>query len=209
MIMPSFTTLPESMLDGSGIAQKFGTQSLAGLRGLRGIYQGEGLSGLGCGCSEFDDSGNCLDPDPCVTGTTDTGGSSTPIVSDCAYGGTYPNCDPAPSTTVNTAQAAATFCSQNGLTYNTSTQLCNTPPAGTTLTSQQQAALNQQLANSGTQLAKILAAGATGVTVLPNGTIVGSAQTGSSLATLGTSLSNFMPLLLIAFLGIVALKAGK
>jgi hypothetical protein len=38
-----------------------------------------GMSGLGCDCSEYDDSGNCLDPDPCSTDTSTTGSTGTLI----------------------------------------------------------------------------------------------------------------------------------
>ena len=49
MIMPSFTTLPESMLGGQAVAQKFQSSALAGLRGLgmRGITNYDCLPGRG------------------------------------------------------------------------------------------------------------------------------------------------------------------
>jgi hypothetical protein len=255
MIMPSYTTLPESMLDSQAVQSKFQSATFAGLRGLgmRGVYAGEGLSGLaalGCDCEDLDDSGNCLDPECCPgdpgcgtsapsSGTCVWGGSypnCNPEPSDCAYGGTYPNCNPAPSSGASpstgssvicpsgqvldtdteecvppgqtTGQSVQQFCSSQGLTYNASTELCNVP-AGQTLTTSQQLALDQAIVNSGSSLAKILAAGATGVTVLPNGTVIGSAATGSTLATLSSSLSSFLPVLLIGVVAVVALKAFK
>ena len=65
MIMPAYTTLPESMLAPSQIADKFNVQTFAG------------LGALGCDCSQTDDGGDCLDPDPCSTGSTDTGTSTS------------------------------------------------------------------------------------------------------------------------------------
>lgn len=49
MMIPAYQTLPE-MPTVLSSRQMFGK-----------------LSGLGCDCSTYDDSGNCLDPDPCST----------------------------------------------------------------------------------------------------------------------------------------------
>lgn len=49
MMIPAYRTLPEMPTVLSGL-QMFGK-----------------LSGLGCDCSTYDDSGNCLDPEPCST----------------------------------------------------------------------------------------------------------------------------------------------
>ena len=53
MMMPSYTTLPESMLSPSQITDKFNVPTMGGLRGLGA-----------CGdCLEYDDSGNCVSID--------------------------------------------------------------------------------------------------------------------------------------------------
>ena|ERR1700722_808119 len=216
MIMPSYTTLPESMLGQNAILQKFDTANFAGLGYLRG---------MGCGCSELDDSGDCLDPDPCGS-PVDTGTTFT--ASDCVYGGTYPNCNPAPALPSASAggcsagqvidpatglctspgSTVAAYCASQGLPYNSGTGLC-TVPAGTALTQAQQAALDQQIAKSGSQLANIIAAGATGATILPNGTVIGTggaAVAGS--ASIATTLTGLMPVLLLGLLAVFALKGG-
>lgn len=206
MIMPSYTTLPESMLGNSALVQKFAVPAMAGLRGM------------GCDCSELDDNGNCLDPDPCVT--------STPIeVSDCAYGGTYPNCNAAPggeasiictagqvidaSTGVCTApgNTVAAFCTQQGETYNSATGLCNTPSGTSPSAGLTQAQVNAIISGA-TKVGTVAAAGATGATILRNGTVIGSGTVTSS--TLGASLSKYAPLLLIGIVAVFVLKgAGK
>jgi len=173
MIMPSFTTLPESMLGNPDIIAKFNSSSLAGLREL------------GCGCSTLDDSGNCLDPDPCDTSSYNP--------SDCAYGGVYPNCNPAPGFTstgqpigsgsnVDTSgMVTAAECAQwPGYTYNPGTMECTLGSGSATaiggsgpssgLTASQISAIISGVSRAG----QIAAAGATGATVLPNGTIVGA-----------------------------------
>lgn len=215
MIMPSFTTLPESMLGASDIQDKFNVANFAGLGFLRG---------MGCGCSEIDDSGNCLDPDPCSTPVT------TPVfdASDCAYGGTYPNCNPAPASLTSGTSSCpsgqsvdpatglcaspgstvAAYCASQGLPYNSGTGLC-TVPAGTTLTQAQQAALDQQIAKGGSQLANIIAAGATGATILPNGTVIGTGgATVATSASIATAITGFMPVILLGLLAVFALKGG-
>jgi hypothetical protein len=50
MHVPAWPVLPDSTLAPDAVLQKFRVRSLAG---------------LGCGCSETDDTGTCLDPDPC------------------------------------------------------------------------------------------------------------------------------------------------
>lgn len=223
MIMPSFTTLPESMLDSSGVQAKFATQALAGLRGMRGIYQGEGLSGmarLGCGCSELDDSGNCLDPDPCDTGGTSTtsdcayGGTypdcnpapSTSTTSDCAYGGTYPYCNPAPSSTTSPTSTVPAFCASVGETYNPSTDLCNVATTGSGLSASQL----QAIISGATKVGTVAAAGATGATVLANGTVIGSGGSSAAIASSFTSaLTSLMPILLIGVVAMVVMKGAK
>lgn len=194
MIMPSFTTLPESMLDGSGIAAKFGSQSLAGLRGL------------GCGCSEIDDSGNCLDPDPC----TSTFDNST---SDCAYGGTYPYCNPAPSTGLSPAGSGTTsptstvpaFCASVGETYNPSTDLCNVAASSSLTPAQLQAIIS-----GATKVGTVAAAGATGATVLPNGTVIGTGGSSAALSSsIASAFTSLMPILLIGVVAVVILKGAK
>ncbi len=224
MIMPSFTTLPESMLGGQAVAQKFQSPALAGLRGLgmRGIYQGEGLSGLGCGCSDNTcddgqgDFNSCCDPDPCPVTVSDcayggdypncnpapTSSTSTFNASDCAYGGTYPNCNPAPATTSPTSTVPA-FCASVGETYNPSTDLCNVAASGSSsgLTASQIAAIT----TGATKVGLVAAAGATGATVLANGTVIGSPSAAGSVA-LSSALSSMLPILLIGLVAFVAVK---
>ena len=149
MIMPAYTTLPESMLAPSQIADKFNVQTFAG------------LGALGCDCSQTDDGGDCLDPDPCSTGSTDTGTSTStgspvlcagvlyPAGSVCPDSAALPlcssltlppgfvgpmNCDPSsgPPTytvTVGSSQSSAVYsaqtaCSQAGGTFNAATGGC-------------------------------------------------------------------------------------
>ena len=222
MIMPSYTTLPESMLGPNAILQKFDAANFAGMGFLRG---------MGCGCSDsgYDSSGNyyCDDPDACTTPTTPS--DPTPVFnpSDCAYGGTYPNCNPAPALPsapvgcpsgqvtdpatglcTSPGSTVSAYCSSQGLPYNASTGLC-TVPSGTTLTAAQQAALDQQIAKSGSQLANIIAAGATGATILPNGTVIGSGGAAvAGTASIATALTGLMPVLLLGLLAVFALKGG-
>jgi hypothetical protein len=219
MIMPSFTTLPESMLGASDIQDKFNVANFAGLGYLRG---------MGCGCSQLDDSGDCLDPDPCGTPVTDPGGTFT--ASDCAYGGTYPNCNPAPSQSSSSSSSGcpsgqsidpatglcaspgstvSAYCASQGLPYNSATGLC-TVPSGTTLTAAQQAALDQQIVKGGSQLANLIAAGATGATILPNGTVIGSNGAAvASTASFTTAITGMMPVILLGLLAVFALKGSR
>src|SRR5271170_4877812 len=53
VIMPAYTTLPESMLAPSQIADKFNVQTFAG------------LGALGCDCAVLDEVGDCTDPECC------------------------------------------------------------------------------------------------------------------------------------------------
>ena len=50
MHVPAWPVLPDSTLAPAAVLEKFRVRALAG---------------LGCGCSETDDTGTCLDPDPC------------------------------------------------------------------------------------------------------------------------------------------------
>jgi hypothetical protein len=209
--MPSYTTLPESMLGMDAVVQKFQSSSLAGLRGLgmRGIYQGSKFptfSGLGCDCSELDDSGNCLDPDPCTT-TVDTG-SSIPITSSGSLTMNCPgdpgcpgNTDLTPTEIAQTGAAVASYCSSQGLTYNSSTQLCNVP-ASSGLTASQIAAITA----GATKVGIVAAAGATGATVLANGTVIGS---GGASTALASTLTSMIPIFVIGLVAFVFLKGGK
>ena len=208
MIMPAYTTLPESMLAPSQIADKFNVQTFAG------------LGALGCDCSQTDDGGDCLDPDPCSTGSTDTGTSTStgsPVL--CA-GVLYPagsvcpdsaaagstgipaSCNPLSGGCTSNSNTCASF----GLSLNPSTGLCvgsaasvPSSSAGSGLTSAQQAQLSAGLLKGGLTLAELLAI-QPGQAILPNGTIV-SGNTGAlaagSLASLGASMTSMLPLLLI------------
>lgn len=78
MILPATPILPDFTAAPSSVWSAFGTASLAG---------------LGCDCSEVDDSGNCLDPDPCTTDTSGSSGSGTtgpPILTTSTTGTTGP-----------------------------------------------------------------------------------------------------------------------
>ena len=216
MIMPAYTTLPESMLAPSQIADKFNVQTFAG------------LGALGCDCSQTDDGGDCLDPDPCSTGSTDTGTgptastgtpvvppfvdltSLTPSAGNCASQGlAY---DPSAnacsygSVTIPAGANLSNTCASFGLSLNPSTGLCvgsaaaaPSSSAGSGLTSAQQAQLSAGLLKGGLTLAELLAI-QPGQAILPTGTIV-SGNTGAlaagSLASLGASMTSMLPLLLI------------
>jgi len=210
MIMPSYTTFPESQ-------QPFHIGTFAGLRGL------------GCGCSDVDpETGDCYDPDPCTT-TTNSGSTPVLTASDCAYGGTYPNCNPAPSSSTSTASSGcpsgeavdpatgvctqagntvAAFCSQQGESYNSATGLCVSPTGTSTgLTTAQ---INAIIAGA-TKVGTVAAAGATGATVLANGTVVGTGGSSAATAsTIASSLKSVLPIVLIGLVAIFALKgSGK
>jgi hypothetical protein len=159
MMMPSYTTLPESMLSPNQIYEKFNVPT---------------MGGLGCGCSIILDDGSCEDPESC-----DSSGTSS-SVSDCAYGGTYPNCNPAPS-------SAGTVISSGGST--------STGTNSSGLTAAQQAALDATILKGGLSLAQQLA-------LQPGQSLVGTnvVSGGVSGASLGLSsaTSNVMPLVIIA-----------
>lgn len=115
MIMPAYTTLPESLLAPSQISDKFNVQTFAG------------LGALGCDCSELDEVGDCEDPECCPgdpgcggdTGTSTSTGS--PVLCD---GVLYPAGSVCPDTGAggNSGSAAAAagytgavpFCADNG-----------------------------------------------------------------------------------------------
>jgi hypothetical protein len=203
MIMPSYTTLPESMLSSNAILSKFASSSLAGLRGL------------GCDCSDMDDSGNCLDPECCPgdpgCGTTTTTPVSTPVTLNCPGD---PGC---PTSSSSSGWTSASCASSGGVlqsdgsclitggsTINVGGSTTTTPTitSSTGLTPAQQNAIIQ----GSTQTAKIIAAGATGVTVLPNGAIVQNSALTSGLLNSST-LTSMLPILLIV--GAIALLAGR
>ena len=209
MIMPAYTTLPESMLAPSQIADKFNVQTFAG------------LGALGCDCSQTDDGGDCLDPDPCSTGSTDTGTGPTatcdPLTGACTSNSTGTPVVP-PFVDLTSLTPSAGNCASQGLTYNPSANACSygsvTIPAGANLsntcasfglslnpstglcvgsaaaapsssagsglTSAQQAQLSAGLLKGGLTLAELLAI-QPGQAILPNGTIV-SGNTGALAA---------------------------
>ena len=211
MIMPAYTTLPESMLAPSQIADKFNVQTFAG------------LGALGCDCSQTDDGGDCLDPDPCSTGSTGTISTGTPVVppfvdltslapsaGNCAAEGlTFDatnNICSYGSVSIPAGANLSNTCASFGLSLNPSTGLCvgsaaaaPSSSAGSGLTSAQQAQLSAGLLKGGLTLAELLAI-QPGQAILPNGTIV-SGNTGAlaagSLASLGASMTSMLPLLLI------------
>ena len=211
MILPAYTTLPESMLAPSQIADKFNVQTFAG------------LGALGCDCSQTDDGGDCLDPDPCSTGSTGTISTGTPVVppfvdltslapsaGNCAAEGlTFDatnNICSYGSVSIPAGANLSNTCASFGLSLNPSTGLCvgsaaaaPSSSAGSGLTSAQQAQLSAGLLKGGLTLAELLAI-QPGQAILPNGTIV-SGNTGAlaagSLASLGASMTSMLPLLLI------------
>jgi hypothetical protein len=166
MIMPSYTSFPESSLSPSQIMEKFNSTTLAGLRGL------------GCGCSVIDDNGDCVDPEECGGGTTPV--TALPLCSSLTFPAGYVgpiNCDP--------SQGGPNYAP--GASTQTGTGSTGTQSSG--LTAQQiaaQNALTASLVAGGLSLSKILAAGNTGVTVLPNGALI---PQGSNVGTLGLSSS--------------------
>lgn len=218
MIMPSYTTLPESMLGAPGIYEKFSSQSFAGLQYLPSYQQLAQLRGLGCGCSEVDDSGNCMDPDPCETSSPIVTGGDNTILPVTAGGPTLPQgptdsgcgagqqIDPATGVCTGIGNTVQSFCTQQGLAYNSSTGLCVTSTGGPLSTSQQ-LALDQSIVNAGSQLSRIIAAGATGTTVLPNGTVISPGAT--TAGVLGAAGSGTVLLLVAVAFGLMALRSGK
>jgi hypothetical protein len=152
MLTPVPSTLPDSTLSPSDIMAKFSPQSLAGLG--HGPF---GFAGLGCGCSESDENGDCLDPDPCVPDTSDLpiNSPTLPLYPVVAPGTT-------PVTTVSGGTSTSSLCSSS----NSSDQaLCNLLQTGTgsTSTSSSSGGLtNTQLAS----LASQLAAGASQAAIL-------------------------------------------
>jgi hypothetical protein len=152
--------------------------------------------------------------------------------SDCAYGGTYPNCNPAPTQQpfgtncptgqvydssvgfcVAQGQTVADFCTSQGETYNSTTGLCNTPTGTSSSTSSSgltPAQINAIIAGT-TKVGTVAAAGATGATVLPNGTVIGSGgSNAATLATLGATFKSMLPILVIGVVAVFALKGtGK
>ena len=226
MIMPSYTTLPESMLGNSALLQKFAVPALAGLRGM------------GCGCSSYDctdsegNPGVCCDPDPCTTddGSSGSGSGSATVSpvfnpSDCAYGGTYPDCNAAPITPTAAggcpagqvsdpalggdcaSQTVQQYCTAEGWNYNSSQGICVSPSGSVSTTPGLTTSQISAIIAGATKVGTVAAAGATGATVLPNGMVIGSG--GSSTAML-SSLTSMLPIILIGVVGFVVLKgAGK
>lgn len=185
--------------------------------GVSGFYKRPGFgswSGLGCGCSQLDDSGNCLDPDPC-TPPADTGSVFT-----CPAGETEVNgvCT-APSSCPSGMSLVGGVCTETscpsgmtlsgGVCVDAATGGYVAPSGGTSTAAW--AAFAAQLAKSGMTLAEINAI-QPGTVVGANGTIIRQAPgypvsaTGTSIATaLGGSSSGI--LLLVVGLGLVlALK---
>jgi len=110
MMLPSYTVVPDSMLSPSQVQDLFASKSMAGLGDLGGlgglgvraapvrrvvrpqvlarrraaiqrIKSRLGISGLGCDCSMVDESGACMDPDPCSgSGSTGSGGGTSTTV---------------------------------------------------------------------------------------------------------------------------------
>jgi hypothetical protein len=172
VILPSYTTVPESLLGSNraAILQNFQSVSLVGLRGL------------GCDCSDTDSEGNCYDPEPCSPTT-----SPAPITT--------------PVTPVTYAGAGSYQCANGTM----ATDICDCPenvltPAcsgtgatsgsGSGLSPSQQLALDTAIAQGGANVAKIIAAGATGVSVLPNGAVIspGAAAVTGITAAGGTTI---------------------
>ena len=146
-----------------------------------GYLRGLGAYGLGQDDGSDDDGGDDGSGDD-GSGST----STTPVLgaSDCAYGGTYPNCNPAPAASSSssgdgTASAVQSFCASQGETYNSSTNLCNVPASGGVQYSPTSAAsiasdISQLLAG-GVKIAQI-ATGTTGsVTLTSNELLIGAA----------------------------------
>lgn len=171
MIMPSYTTLPESMLGDSALDAKMAFQSstLAGLRGL------------GCDCSDTDSEGVCYDPEPCSTGSSTV---TAPVITGSGSGSSLPSYT----------------CADGGLVTDPSFCAENIPGSGGS-SSGLTAGQTSAIISAAGQIGKIAAAGATGATVLANGTVIGSQST-SLAAGIASVFSNPMMLLLIA--GVVA-----
>src|SRR5271166_4561043 len=83
MHVPAWSVLPDSTLAPPEVLAKFSSAAMAGLRGL------------GCGCSETDDTGTCLDPEACA---------SAPLTAGCPGS---PGCPGYVDPSVNTAIQAA------------------------------------------------------------------------------------------------------
>ena len=224
MIMPSYTTLPESMLGNSALLQKFAVPALAGLRGM------------GCGCSSYDctdsegNPGVCCDPDPCTTddGSSGSGSGSATVSpvfnpSDCAYGGTYPDCNAAPITPTAAggcpagqvsdpalggdcaSQTVQQYCTAEGWNYNASQGICVSPSGSVSSTPGLTTSQISAIIAGATKVGTVAAAGATGATVLPNGMVIGS---GGSTTAMLSSLTSMLPIILIGMVAIFAFKGG-
>jgi len=152
------------------------------------------LSGLGCDCSEIDNDGNCLDPDPCSSSTGATTGTLT-----------LPGFSTLPIVQTPT-QAGETVVPS-------ATPTSPTAVASTGMTAQQYALYSQILNNAGT-LGKELAI-TPGTVVTPQGAVsqqnpgypIGG--TGFSSVLGGVSSSSIMPLALLAIGAIVILQMGR
>lgn len=230
MHVPSYTVVPESMQPASNVIANFNVPMLAGLGApsltlahplvqrflmmhpeVRARLQS--LRGLGCDCSETDpDTGDCLDPDPCVT-------VSTPVTTPTTGGSTMvcpgdPGCPGTPAPSSGQGSSPAIQCADGSYVapgYSCPATAAN--PQGLTaagLTQAQQAALSSQIIKSGTTLATLLAI-QPGQAVLPNGTIV-STGTGSGavnpLASLTSTSSGTMLLFGLVAVGAILLM-GK
>jgi len=179
MIMPSYSTVPESMLGNTALLQKFSAPALAGLRGM------------GCDCSETDpESGMCVDPDPCGSS-----GGSTDI-------GTFPTTPITTTTPITLNCPGDPGCPGNPITV-------SMPPvsSGGGLSTSQQLALDQAILSGGTQVAKIIAAGATGTTVLPNGSVISPGAT--AVGAIGAAGSTTIVLVVAVLFGLMFLRRGN
>ena len=194
MMLASYTVLPQSVLAPSQLYDKFNHVTMSGLRGLS------------CGCSQFDEGGDCLDPDPCSTG------GSAPIIS--TTGGF-----------TNDITSAAT-CASFGSGYNAATNQCtfasgNNSGTGssspsTTLTTQQQALLGSQITTGAFDIAKLLAI-QPGTTLTASGAIsqqsagypINSTGLSTSLSTSGISSTTLLMLAAVATVFLFGMEGGR
>jgi hypothetical protein len=170
----------------------------------RGMWGYRGPGGLGCGCSELDDSGNCLDPDPCPAPTLPTSTFTCPDGTVSVNGVCTSPIIP------GTAESSGTPSAGSGVTVDPTTGGYVVPASNNTAAI---AALLAQVAKSGLTLAQLQAMPA-GTVINPNGQIIRQAAgypvpIGSSITgTLGTLGSSSMIWIFVA-IGAVLLIGSK
>jgi hypothetical protein len=165
------------------------------------LSTGLGLSGLGCGCSESDEAGTCLDPEPC----TSPGSSPLPPTPPL----------PTPPTGGITDSAAACGAGWSIVLNSAGQPICqqntplNTPltPSQAGLTPAQQAALIAQTGNAAVSLIRTAAGGpytVAGTNLVYNPATGQLTTTGGANATaLASSITPYIPMIGLALAALI------